>query len=119
MRPLVVPPIQALLWWRGIARITIQPLLDHIVIKLLRPQHSAETLTHDVLSVSRQILRNDGRVKIIGFTLAECKGLVEIGERGIALKFRIAQPQANYNGLSCSDRQFVVSCCLGLSLLRV
>ena len=57
MRPLMIAAVAALRRRRRIARIAIEPLFHHVVIKLLGPQHSAEALAHYTLSVWRNVLR--------------------------------------------------------------
>ena len=49
--PIPVAPILAFGGWGRAARIALQPILDHIVIELLRPQHAGEALAHYVLGV--------------------------------------------------------------------
>ena len=54
----------------GLAGITIQPLLYHVMVELLRPQHSPKTLPHNIFGIIGQIVRDDGRVEVVGFSLA-------------------------------------------------
>ena len=89
MDPLTVAPHLALDRRRWIPWIPAQPVSDHIVIELLRPQHSREALPHDVLGVGREFLRNDRAIKFAGFVLAQCKSILEFGEAILALEVAV------------------------------
>src|SRR4051812_80206 len=39
------------------------------MIKLLRPQQSAQRLSHHVARIARELCRDDGRVELVRFTL--------------------------------------------------
>src|SRR5262249_42665913 len=45
--------------------IALKPVVDYVVIKLLRPEHAGECLPHDVLRIRREIAGDDGRVKFV------------------------------------------------------
>ena len=49
--PIPVAPVLAFGGWGRVARISLQPILDDVVIELLRPQHAGEALAHYVLRV--------------------------------------------------------------------
>ena len=73
MRPLVIAAVAALRRRRRIARIAFEPLLHHVVIELLGPQHAGKALAHDILRVRRKVLRDDGGVKFVGLAERDAK----------------------------------------------
>ncbi len=117
--PLVIAAFRALRGRGRIARIALQPVLDHVVIELLGPQHAGKALAHDVLRVRRKILRNDRRVELVGFALAESKRLVEAGKGVLAFEVGVGQAQAHDDGLARTNRELVVGCGLGAGMLRI
>ena len=42
-------------WWRWTCRVAVEPVLDHVVIKLLGPEQAAESLAHDLLRIVGQV----------------------------------------------------------------
>ena len=82
VRPIVIASGGALWRRRRIAGIAVQPLFDHVVIELLRPQESGEALAHYVFGVGRESLRNDGGVEFVGFLFAGGEDGIEVGESG-------------------------------------
>src|ERR1043166_3495824 len=103
----------------GLTRIAIQPLLYHVVIELLGPQYSAKTLPHNILGIIGKIVWDDGRIEVIGLSLASGEGLIKWLESSVIFEFRIAKTQTNNNGLPRPHNKFVVCGGFCPSLLRV
>ena len=83
--------------------IALQPVFDHVVIKLLGPQHAGEGLAHHVPCVRGKILRDHGGIEFIRFTLTLREYVVETDKRILAGKVGVGQPQANGHGFTRSD----------------
>ncbi len=60
----MIAPLPSLLGCGWVVRVASQPILDDVVIELLRPEHSRKTLAHYVLGICGKIPRNDRCVKI-------------------------------------------------------
>src|SRR5437667_7523678 len=84
MHPASVAPAPALRGgaWKG--WIASQPLLDHIVIKLLGPEEPGKRLTHNVLCVRRENVGDDRGVELVGLLLARAKDLLKVGPKGVS-----------------------------------
>src|SRR5437868_6633313 len=78
MFPFVIAALASLSRRRRRLRITVQPLLNDIVIVLLGPKQSAQRLPHYCASIVGKIGRDYGLVKFICFVNAIGKGLLEI-----------------------------------------
>ena len=63
---------------RGKGRITLEPLADRIVIRLLRPQQPGVCLPRDAVFFRRRLPRNQGVVEFVGFSLAPLERRIEI-----------------------------------------
>src|SRR5712692_11328762 len=119
MVPLVVAAFQALPGWGRIARVTLQPVLDDVVIELLRPQHAGKALAHDILGIRRENLRNYGCVELIRFALAQCESPVEAVKRALPLKVGVREPQPGYYRFARTNCELVMRRCLGAGVLRI
>src|SRR5207244_8992137 len=107
------------LWGVRIALNAHQPVLTTIVVKLLVPQHPGETLTHDVLGIRREVLRNDGCVELVGFFPTQRERFVEAGKSVLAFEVGVGESQADNYGLASTDRQLVMSCSFRARVLRI
>src|SRR6266852_1362186 len=119
MSPVVVAPLPALLGWSRIARVTLQPLLDHVVIELFRPQHAGKALAHYTLCIRRQALRNHGRVELVRFPLAQCERPIEALKRTLSLEVGIGKTHPDDYRLAGTDRETVMSRRFGAGMLRI
>src|SRR5690349_16288487 len=80
MFPLVIATAHTLRRRLRCCRITIQPLLDDVVIELFGPEHACECLTHNKPRVSREVFGNYAAVKLIGFAKSIGEGFIELCE---------------------------------------
>src|SRR5262249_22834724 len=85
MFPLVISTTNPLSRRFGRRRITIQPLLDHVVIELLGPKHAGECLAHDQPRVVRKMFGNDGLIELISLVKATAEDLFKIEESLLSL----------------------------------
>src|SRR6516164_2487778 len=83
MRPLVIAPLAALKWRRGLSRVAVQPIGDHIVVILLGPQHSRITLSRHQFLIGRKTTWQYLVIEFIGFLLPLGKNGLEIRERSV------------------------------------
>src|SRR5215472_10695244 len=80
----------------GSIRIAVEPLLDHIVIELFRPQHPGERLAHHRASVVREMSGGHCLVELVSFVNSLAEDLFEIRERVLALPYwLVRQTQTN------------------------
>src|ERR671918_3204350 len=96
MPPLVIAAVAALRRRERVGGITLEPLLDHIVIELLRPEHARHRLAHDVLSVGCETRRSDGSVELIGLFSTFCERKIIARAEGSARgrgHFSIGEPK--------------------------
>ena len=119
MGPFVVAAFAALRGWGRIAGVALQPIVDDIVIELLRPQHARKTLTHDVLCIRRKILRNNRAIEFVGFALAESNRRIEAGKGILAFEIGVGQAQTDNDRLTRTNRELVVGCGLRADMLRI
>ena len=119
VRPLMVAALATLRGRGRIARIAFEPIFDDVVIELLGPQHAGKTLSHDVLCIWREVLRNHCGVELVSFVLAEREGFVEAGKGVFALEIRIGKAEADDGGLAGADRELVVSGGLGAGVFGI
>src|ERR1700683_422893 len=82
----------------------LQPVSDHVVVELLRPQHAGKGLTHYTLRIRRQFLRNDRGVELVSFTPPSRKCFIEAAESLTLLDVRVSQTQASDMLFSRSNR---------------
>src|SRR6266704_2208352 len=108
MGPLMVTALPALLRRGRVARVTLQPVLDYVVVKLLGPQHAGETLAHNILCIRGKVLRNEGGVKLIGFALTQRESLVETGKRILAFEVRVRKAHPDYYRFSHANCELVM-----------
>src|SRR5205814_9868030 len=78
-----------------------------------------ETLTHDVLGIRREVLRNDGCVELVRFFPTQRERFVEAGKSVLAFEVGVGESQADYHCLSRTDRQLVMSCSFRARVLRI
>ena len=69
-------------FWRrcGLAGVSVQPLLDDIVVELFRPQQPGEALSHYVLCVGRERTWNNRGIKFVSFLFANIEQALEAPE---------------------------------------
>src|SRR6266436_1621555 len=77
MRPILVAAVPALRRWRGTGGIALQPGLNVVMIKLLRPQHPGKRLPHDRFGIVGELFGDSCSVKLFGFFLARHEQAVE------------------------------------------
>ena len=53
------------------------------MIELLGPEHASKRLAHDVLRISRKVLRDDRRVELVGFLLARSENVLSKLGKGV------------------------------------
>src|ERR1044071_830506 len=81
MFPLVIATTDTLSWRFGRARISVQPLLDYVVIELFGPEHAGECLAHDESRIVGKMFGNDGLIELIGFVNTRGEDLFKVRER--------------------------------------
>src|SRR5438128_982509 len=119
MGPLVVATLAALLRRGRIARVTLEPVFDYVVVKLLGPQHAGKALTHDVLRIRRKVLGNNSGIELVGFVLAQSESLVEAGKRILAFEVGVGKAHPDFYCFSRTHCELVMSCCCGASMRRI
>src|SRR2546425_3942748 len=72
MRPVLVAAVPAIFRRGGTGGVAFQPGAHVIMIKLLRPEHSSKSLTHDLFRVFGEVFRDAGRVEF--FRLGDALG---------------------------------------------
>ena len=109
MVPMLVPRSRFSRGLEGIGAAFFEPFVDVVMVKLLAPKHSGQSLTHDVGLIDRQGRRNDGCVKLIGLRATGLQRVFEIGaERGNAFtigsnqggRCNVGKPEPNHRALS-------------------
>src|SRR5260370_33641282 len=111
MRPLTITSAEALGWRRWSRGISLQPVANHVVIELLRPEHAGKRLPHHVAGVLSQIARNYRGVELIGFANAFSKDLFEACAEWLRFGSFASQPQAHGFGLARLKGKRVTRCC--------
>src|ERR1700730_743893 len=119
MGPFVVASLPPFFRRGRISQISLQPISDDVVVELLGPQHASKTLAHHVPRIGREVLRNDGGVELISFTLAKREGPVEAFEGTLAFESGVRKAHTNYNSFSRSNCQLVVGSRLGAGMFRI
>ena len=76
-------------------------------------------MTHDVLGIRREVLRNDGCVELVRFFPTQRERFVEAGKSVLAFEVGVGESQADYHCLSRTDRQLVMSCSFRARVLRI
>src|ERR1700722_7511522 len=115
----MIAPLPALLGRARVVRVAAQPILDDVMIELLRPEHSRKTLTHYVLRVCREIPRNDRCVKFIGLASPERECCVEVVKRVRSSEVRVGKSHPYHDRLTRTERQFVMGGCFGANMFGV
>src|SRR5437879_10284192 len=98
-----------LLGWRRVAWIALQPVVDDVVIELLGPEHSGKALAHHILLIGQQVLRYDGRVKLVRLKPAQAEDPVEIVKCAFSVEVAFSESQADDDRLSRTDCESVMS----------
>src|SRR5712692_7043845 len=119
MGPLMVTAVPALLRRGRVGPVTLQPVLDDVVIELLGPQHARKALAHNILCIRGKVLRNDGGVKLIGFALTQRESLVETDKRILAFEVRVRKAHPDYYRFSYANCELVMGSGLGAAVLRI
>ena len=78
MSPLAVAAVLALVRRRGLVRIALEPVPDHIVIELLRPEQASERLPHHVACVGGEMARDHRIVEFVRFLAALREDALEV-----------------------------------------
>ena len=78
MFPLVIATTDTLSRRLGRGRITIQPLLDYVVIELFGPKHAGESLAHDEPRIVGKMFGNDGLIELISLMNTTTEDLFKI-----------------------------------------
>ena len=66
----------------GVGTALLQPLVDIVVVELLGPQHARQRLPHDVRRVRVEGGRHDGRIELVGLSLARTQHLLVVAAEG-------------------------------------
>ena len=119
--PAAVPAGQPLFGRRRLARVTVQPAADVVVVQLLAPEHPGEGLAHDHRLVGAGTSRGQLGVELVGLGLAQCEHLVEASAQRVRLisRSRRAQPQPKFGRLASVEPQPVPGGALGAGSRRV
>src|SRR5688572_8556522 len=94
--------------WHAVA---FEPAADIVIIELLCPQHSGESLTHDIGSVSIDVFRYDGRIKNVCFRLARQERFVEVLSEQPSPSLHggtISETKASSRRISGSDLELIM-----------
>ena len=78
MGPFMVSTVFPPSGWRRICRVAFKPVLDNVMVKLLRPQEPAKRLTHDILRIWCEVLRNNRGVELVRLALALQEDTLEV-----------------------------------------
>src|SRR5215813_8746116 len=113
MCPLVISPTDARRRRLGGGRITIQPLLNYVVIELFGPEHTGECLTHDQPRIIGKISGNDGPIELVSLVDPSDEDIFKVYESLLSVfVIFITQAQTDGRGFAGSKREFVICCCL-------
>jgi hypothetical protein len=93
-----------------------EPVADHVVVELLRPEHSRERLAHHVSRVVSEASGDDRRVELVRLALAQGDDLGGPIEGTAALP---RNPQVHRLALSGADLEPVMRRALRAAQLRV
>src|SRR5262245_63204405 len=97
MRPIEVAALLARRRWRWAGGVAVQPPLYSIVIKLLAPQESGESLSLHISLIVAQVEVLDSRIELVCFLYPLLKNAVEIREWRRVLVVR----EAYIHAISC------------------
>src|SRR5205814_9990535 len=89
MTPLCVAAVLSLRRRRWLTRIALEPILNYVVVELLRPKHSGQRLAMNEFVVGTQTGSLESGVKFVRFIFPGSKNGVEMLE-GLALQHRQA-----------------------------
>ncbi len=107
--PAVVPPQFPRLGGRGAEGVAVEPFLDDVIIKLLGPQHSRESLALYIREVRRERVRAHPFVKLVRllFPFGEDR-VIGLAERVYEIN-RIREPELDRSRLPGRYRERVMS----------
>src|SRR5258708_40251597 len=78
--PLMIASLPSLLGWARVVRVAPRPILDDIVIELLRPKHSGQARAHGILSICGEVLMDHRSVKLSCVALSERVRCVKVAK---------------------------------------
>ena len=109
MPPLVVATVEALTGRLWLARIAVQPLFDHVMVKLFVPEETGQGLALNRAILFVQSFWRKLGVKLVCFRPPQFEHRIEIGERFSARFIKVArQPQSHRNCFACRNVELVV-----------
>jgi len=115
--PLAIAAVLPVRRRRRLRRVAFQPLLDDVMVVLLRPEQARERLPRDVDRIRRQRRRQDGLVELVGFGDAGGEdGVERCSELRCA---RAVQAQLQRARLAGGQRQRVVGRSFRAALRRI
>src|ERR1700754_699562 len=116
MLPFIISSIQPFCRWFGFSRITIQPVMNIVMIVLLAPQHPGKGLAlyHFMISILCVLLKRV--VKFICFILPGFKYPIKVVKGLLSI---LGQPQAKGDTLLCRHLYIIVYRRLGTGLFWV
>ena len=101
VRPLVVPAVLARLGGGGARRVAVEPVVDDVVVELLRPEQPGERLAlHGALRRRRASGGSDGGVELVGLGAAAAKTSSKSTRTGAAGCDGSARRSATHVGLA-------------------
>ena len=107
MLPIAVATAPARWRRRGLCRVAVEPLLDDVVVELLRPQKPRERLSHDALRVFAQVFGDDRRVELVGLAPPHVERALELLAEGfVNARRRLLREAQTHDALAARrDRQ--------------
>ena len=91
--------------------ISLQPLVDIVIVELFCPEHSGKSLTLDVSFIRRLDVALDVTIELICFLLPQYKQLIEVPKR--VGREMVCKPQTERPRFARGDGKIVMECGLG------
>src|SRR4029077_7077292 len=85
MHPIMVPAVLTSFRGRGLGGVSLQPVLDHIAVELLVPEHTGKSLALDVPPFLAQALCGHVVVEGISFCFSLLENAVKVGSQASAI----------------------------------
>jgi hypothetical protein len=98
---------------RRLAGVALEPILDHVVVILLRPQQARQRLARNTPGIVGHRSREDFGVVLVSFAAAQIDHRVELRERLAVARCDVVQTQAECRARSGCDCRGVAGCRLG------
>ena len=117
VEPFLVAPLMAVCGRRGERRVAVEPPGDVVIVELLGPEHSGESLALHGSCLGVRHIELKVAVELIGFSYSPAEDLLEPIERTAGTD--VAEPHADGHRSSARDAQRIQTGCLRPALLRI